>query len=118
MCVRCSRSSSCSGNFFLTDEWPVLIEVAAEIFPVNDALLTPLNRQTGARIEWLDLVVLLLWGVAALLVARDRSTGRRAAADREVVAAAPKDASPCALLRPKCTHDLSEGRQWLGHPVS
>ena len=62
-----------SGNFFIIEERPLVLRVIGAAFPVkhlNDALLTPLNpNASGSRIEWVDLLVITAWGLAALLVA-------------------------------------------------
>ncbi len=62
-----------SGNFLVIEERPLVLRVIGAAFPVkhlNDALLTPLNpNASGSRIEWVDLLVIIVWGLAALLVA-------------------------------------------------
>jgi ABC-2 type transport system permease protein len=62
-----------SGNFFLIEHKPPLLRVIGAAFPVkhlNDAILTPLNPNAiGARVEWLDLLVIGAWGLAGLFVA-------------------------------------------------
>jgi ABC-2 type transport system permease protein len=62
-----------SGNFFVIEKPPLLLRIVGDVFPVkhlNNALLTPLNPNTGGtRIEWLDLLVIAAWGLAGLLVA-------------------------------------------------
>jgi len=62
-----------SGNFFLVEHPPLVLRVLGDTSPVkhlNNALLTPLNPNThGARIEWLDLLVIAAWGTLGLLLA-------------------------------------------------
>ena len=62
-----------SGNFFIIEDRPLVLQVIGDIFPVkhlNDALLTPLNPNiTGSRVEWLDLLVIAAWGLVALAIA-------------------------------------------------
>ena len=62
-----------SGNFFIIEHPPLILRVIGKIFPVqhlNNALLTPLNPNTsGARIEWIDLLVITAWGLGGLLIA-------------------------------------------------
>jgi ABC-2 type transport system permease protein len=62
-----------SGNFFLIEHQPLLVRVVGAVFPVkhlNSALLTPLNPNAGgSRIEWVDLLVISVWGLIGLLVA-------------------------------------------------
>jgi ABC-2 type transport system permease protein len=62
-----------SGNFFLVEHQPLLLRVVGAVFPVkhlNSALLTPLNPNAGgARFEWLDLLVIGVWGLLGLVVA-------------------------------------------------
>jgi len=62
-----------SGNFFLIEHQPLLLQVVGAVFPVkhlNSALLTPLNPNAGgSRIEWVDLLVISVWGLIGLLVA-------------------------------------------------
>jgi hypothetical protein len=67
------RRGELVANFFIIEERPLLLRVVGAAFGVkhlNDALLTPLNpNASGSRIEWVDLLVILAWGLAALLVA-------------------------------------------------
>lgn len=62
-----------SGNFFLIEKPPVALRLIGGFFPVkhlNAALLTPLNpNQTGMRVQWLDLLVIVAWGLFGLLLA-------------------------------------------------
>ncbi|CAN5652724.1 ABC transporter permease [soil metagenome] len=62
-----------SGNFFLVDHPPLALRIIGDSFPVkhlNNALLTPLNPNThGVRIEWLDLLIIAVWGVGGLVLA-------------------------------------------------
>jgi ABC-2 type transport system permease protein len=62
-----------SGNFFILEDWPRVMDIVANIFPVrhlNMALLTPLNpNTTGAGFEFFHLGIVALWGVAGLVAA-------------------------------------------------
>lgn len=64
-----------SGNFITMpdEEWPRLIRIVAQIFPVkhlNSALLTALHpNTTGTGIAAGNLAVLLIWGLAGLVIA-------------------------------------------------
>lgn len=62
-----------SGNFFIIEHPPRLLTVIGDIFPVkhlNNALLTPLNPNAhGLRVEWVDLLVIVIWGLGGLIIA-------------------------------------------------
>lgn len=62
-----------SGNFFLVEHPPLVLRILGDTFPIkhlNNALLTPLNPNThGARVEWVDLLVIAGWGIGGLLLA-------------------------------------------------
>lgn len=62
-----------SGNFFLLEHPPFLLNLVGKTFPVqhlNNALLTALNpNATGLRIQGVDLLVIAAWGAAGLIIA-------------------------------------------------
>jgi ABC-2 type transport system permease protein len=65
-----------SGNFFSVADVPGWLRFAADVFPVkhlNEALFAALYPQTrGTGIEGADLLVIALWGVAALVLGARR----------------------------------------------
>jgi ABC-2 type transport system permease protein len=62
-----------SGSFFPVDKAPRVFRTVADTFPVrhfNEAVLTAFNPNVrGAGFQWWDLIVVALWGLAALVVA-------------------------------------------------
>jgi ABC-2 type transport system permease protein len=62
-----------SGNFFIIEKSPLALRLIGGFFPIkhlNNALLTALNPNAGgSRIEWIDLTVIAIWGVAGLIIA-------------------------------------------------
>jgi ABC-2 type transport system permease protein len=95
-----------SGNFFLLEHPPLIINIIAETFPVqhlNNALLTALNpNASGLRVEWLDLLAIAAWGVGGLLIAiryfRWTPTGTSTRATKSV-AETPPDALLATIPR-------------------
>jgi ABC-2 type transport system permease protein len=96
-----------SGNFFVIDKPPLVLRIVGEVFPMkhlNSALLTPLNpNATGTRIEWLDLLVIAVWGLAGLIIALRYFRWTASAPARQRPADRPAETS-------KSTANIGEGR--------